>query len=69
MRRDGKAAKRAGKSEDLPARKTTTFEDEVGRRDLEDKRGKSPDRFIRSGDFFIPHLKRIENLMKGGMKR
>ena len=32
--------------------------------DLEDKKGTSPDRFIRSGDFFAPDLR--NNLFQGG---
>jgi hypothetical protein len=39
MLRDGKAAKRAGESEDLPERKGTTLADGVQPGDLEDKKG------------------------------
>jgi len=53
VHRDGKAAKRAGESENLPERKGTILADGVLPKDLEDKKGESPDRFIRSGDFFM----------------
>jgi len=52
MRRDGKAVKKAGESEDLPAYKLLPPRTEVIQQDLEDKKGKSPGRLISVRVFF-----------------
>jgi hypothetical protein len=49
----GKAAEGEGKSEDLPWYYTLASADRGKVKDHEDKKGKSPDRINRSGDFFI----------------
>ena len=52
---NGKAAKRAGKSEDLSEQMALRpSRTEGGLLDLEDKNGTSPDRLNRFGDFFSP---------------
>ena len=49
---NGKAAKRAGESEDLSELKGVTTVDWGAPQDLEDKKGKSPDRFNSVRVFF-----------------
>ena len=52
---DGKAAKRAGKSEDLSEQKALRPSWTVGAwLDLEDKNGTSPDRLTFGPGFFLP---------------
>gem|GEM_PF-3572443 len=64
---NGKAAKRAGKSENLSEEKALrpTWT-EGALLDLEDKNGTSPDRLNRSGDFFCPGPKKTLFFGKGG---
>ena len=51
---DGKAAKRAGKSEDLSEHRVKLSRTEVCQKDLEDKNGTSPDRLNSVRVFFCP---------------
>jgi len=43
-----------------------TFADRGASKDLEDKKGKSPDRFNSVRGFFCPGLERKKIIMKGG---
>ena len=57
MIRDGKAARREGKSEDLPECMRIVFSVvERAHNKLEDKKGTSPGRFISVRGFFCPGL-------------
>ncbi len=70
--RDGKAAKRAGKSEDLPEWMRISAANRA-RKNSEDRKGTSPDRFISVRGFFFASVGRTiilligENVMKTGV--